>query len=522
MKHIQKVKIKILALCLMLFLSSGLSACGIFGGTTKYEYKENERVSFTEPFGASMQNTTPGFTTTTSYAKYHFTSESQIADRNRFVSNQEKIFAYLTNEGYMTNTVIYDCYLLDVYPFRAEHKTPRIFSEVTDIGTYQQVLVTLQAVSAPFANYGLLFGLSNYIAKQLRFSTETPNISSAKMLAYVDNSANINSLDMVYPCFDRDYTSDADVQYNQFVANTFVQYVIDNIGITSLRRLLNLHAESLTEFETEFVALKNLWLESINSRRTLQPTVNPILYQYNGQGCPLKIYTDRATYYILPSFMESKHAYYGESTLKGSYVEIKSVLQSVDSDFAKIEQELADENYIRRNVEIVLGSSVLTQNSNYSYDGNSILSKSLRYLVQTYTVHVMVSFDSVSLSWYRVAIGEYLSYQNEQYQIFLFNQLQQISFTTEKQRIENFLGRSYEKEDAYMYANIVCASNPNYTPTNNTQARISFVKYMIDSYGYEVAIDALRYPLQIEKRMGKGWNDMISDWSKYIKATYPI
>ena len=99
---------------------------------------------------------------------YVFSEDESVA--NEFVNAQRTLVAYLRSQGAHIDEMTY--YGMDYgYSFSKSSKSSAYVS-LSDIRSWQQVLVTLQTVWGDYTDYGYLFALSNAIAEELEWKTD--------------------------------------------------------------------------------------------------------------------------------------------------------------------------------------------------------------------------------------------------------------------------------------------------------------------------------------------------------------
>lgn len=393
---------------------------------------------------------------------------------------------------------------------------------ISDLKTYKQILLTLQTIYGDFTNYGLLFGLSNTIAEELKFSTDNPKVSNDELTAFWNDNYNNFLSDLTYPCFITPYCDEENIDIIKRTANLFTDYIYGIDGSISLKELLSANC---TDFESAFKEQMNGWFSSIGGSMKLIVKKVQIAFTVGGTSYPLVIKTLRAIYCIKDSFSELYKWIYQKDFFKDDYQTLVSTLLILESEMSEADRKLKVEGYDYGQYKVVLEEvSSLADSYAYYYGRNSkTCSASITALMHEYIHHLTKMYGGGS--WQHELIAAAMGSFNYYAKIFYFNiytilapenPLYDIAF-------ELHTGREYSYfDDIFITVDIFAYLDERYELTVKAgTALTSFSTYLIKEYGEETFIKFLttnRYNPQAIT--GKIWNEMQADWIAWLESEY--
>ncbi len=245
----------------LLLLTIFLSACSL-DKPPKYSYTE-EYLRISEPYGTDFAFQGNVLQTSVNGRTYELPSSLTENQRIQFISAQEKLCELLERNGISTAGQTYR--VLENYRNWSDSANHVSYYGLNTVKSWEQALTTVQAALGDYTNYGYLYALSNIIAADLGWKQdEISKSASGEAL-----SENTRLLNLVYPCFDTQYTDEADIDACKFVA----------------KELLS--------------GLENIWSEDAFLQARLdhaqskgldfQPTY--LTFAFYSASCPLKIQT---------------------------------------------------------------------------------------------------------------------------------------------------------------------------------------------------------------------------------------
>lgn len=277
--------------------------------------------------------------------------------------------------------------------------------------SYEQILSTLMAATNEYSNYGLLFGLSNIIANDLKF-TKSSNIDG-NIKSIVESQTDLEFFDICYPCFTSAYASQANQNFSKQVSYSLAKYAIDKLEVSGTMNLLNIR--DLNEFETQFVLIKNSWLTSLNSSIILTPNEIPIAFAYTGEQVPLSFMSNVAIYHLsrgYKDFLSSSFKgipYFNENVLITDYVNTILVLRILEEDMAvRYNMLKRDIDYPRLTVNLVAEGAI--NNSYYNTGTTRVFVNSVIALVHEYSHYITLYKANIPFSVVAEAVIDYFDF----------------------------------------------------------------------------------------------------------------
>lgn len=485
-------------------------------------YADNAYVAFIEPQSATTTNSQSGFTSSTEKAQYLFSKDVNKTAADKFISYQEYIFDYLLRENYVSKITDLKCYLLNNYETRAE--VGKVFIGTQDVGTYKQILHTLEALTQQSANYALLYGLSNRIAAEIGFkAAASSKISDSKIKEYTNKSENKNFLDLVYPCFLEQYAGKERAKYSAQIALKLTEYAAEKHGAGYIMNLLRL---PLSEFEDEFVALKNAYLVSVGSSTVLTKNEIPVFYGFCSAEFPLMFITPHATFYIKNTYADTFPLLYGEGALTKDYDAVKNIVFSEESNMARVDEFFC--SFMKNSAKpfiVLCGDEDIVAGANGGayYANNATIKLSRLYpLAHEYTHHVVYTTLG-KLPQFSEAISTFVSqkvmYYSAAYAAYGSDAYAQMPALVNI--IERFTGRKFDiTKDQMFQFDFYCVGLNNYTTTEYSAGEVSLANYIYTQYGENIALQVLLHPETVADATGKTLVALISEWEAYLKTTY--
>lgn len=538
-----KKRLIAIVLCAVLAV---LAAGGIitYALVPHYAFESGGSLTFVDPMGNSEYYESDGVRTLqTERAKYVFSGALSTAQLNKFVQAQERLFDYLIANGYAAafKLTIYVTagyrnsadagrrvlYELNGYYYqsRADAKRAMIITHITNAKTQEHVMATLFTIYGETANYGLVYGLSNKIAKDLHWNAESPKISNAKLEDFWSNADNLQLLDLTYPCFIRTYSALKNHPALKKTAIALVDYIL---AIDSGDTLKNLLFADLFSFEQPFVQARNAYLASIGSATRTAPKEIPIQFGYGGEVYPLLMKTSRVTYHLSYSFYEAYARLFGIDYFNSDYSSLLYVIETMETEMTVIDKKLKDDTYAYGNYNVVLvGFDVLEKIMPgaigcYSFMGSITHSCTAAALLHEYIHHITRLYDSQTGNLYHEVIAHYYGDKTVFKDIFRTFYYQEVYASDYIKYFRAYTGREYEISDAVIYHDIYNAVKllTNETPYIGQKA-ISFAEFLKRSYGEEVMIALLiKYRMEPQLLVGKSWDEIEEAWKDWLRNEF--
>lgn len=443
------------------------------------------------------------FSAQTDHAKYLFPKSFNKEERDEFITCQEKVFEFLIENGYMESATFLTVYALKNYVSRAESEENKMFLDFGDKGTFKQILITLETVLPPMANYGLLYGLSNRIAKEMGFVFAEADMTLQDVKNYTQ-TVDVDYLDLTYPCFTDSYAKWR-VEYSENISNLLVEFAFETRGKDYVIKLLSKHGTSLTEFEKEFVLLKNKWLSSIGSSTVLSENPVPVVYDYYGLSCPLRFKTSRATYYVFASYKEDRTTVFEATSLREDYCRTKEIIIFHENEMAKIDAVAKNPTFDYAELSIYLcGINLPMAGANagaiFTFPA-TIYSRSICYLAHEYT-HYLTVKPGLHDDWQLETIAGFFEIRTTYMIKYYADWLLLPQYTILRQVVERHLGREYQEDDAPFLFDIISVVNIINLNYDYFQ-QASMGNYLVENYGMATTVEILSHAASVEQKTGK-------------------
>lgn len=196
------------------------------------------------------------------------------------------------------------------------------------------LIFTLQSIYGVTANYGLLYGYSNYLmGNEVKVSVE-----ELKSL----NEDDYYLFDLTLPLFMEDYTPNEIIEITKKISSNFVGYLIENKGTNEFLNLLINSAKFDISFDNLFASLEKEWLNSIEVNLELVPLDILIRFSNISYFYPLKLETSWMEYFFQYDYLEKQqHLYPIRFT---NYKELREFMVVTESEMAQV-REFIGGNY---------------------------------------------------------------------------------------------------------------------------------------------------------------------------------
>ena len=477
--------------CLLCLSAALLLLCGC--GTERYEYT-TVTLRESEPLAPDFMIAGEFEQTKIDGNLYQFSDEISPNDRSRFVEEQAKLCRLL---GSLTGKEVsgFTFRILNLPDVgRADSENQTAYFSLQTTKTWEQALITVQAVYGEFTNYGYCYALADHLAETLDWKRD--NTKDAN-LYFVDQSPEL--LHLVYPCFTEKYANE-----NEILA-------CKALSLQLFARLERPYAGA-EAFETEI----SRYAKAMN----LSYTPTHLHFAYNGRYCPLKIQTNYFTYLI--SIDYTGDPYYAESDPVGLWTnEIKALVSEFEFADTSIQSLCNTFGYAPEKTTQVTLFSVDLWGS--IPEATGIHSTSLGHMTYYYVYEIYRSIsERPAYSKYYCATLAYYYMMKSDYNLSLHVYGEQFKreFQTEARMpctLENYLKFNCSAMDRYIYENLD-KYNPSYWigRSQTTAECISLAGYLVQTYGEETFIKIMLNPNRSYPLTGKVIKDIEAAWGNYI------
>lgn len=459
-------------------------------------------------------------------AVYIFDKEDDIVEED-VIDNIEVIVDYLIIRGITEDKEITYNISLDNDNYLDNYNNI-VYLNVDHINSFEAVFHSILSLYDTKVNYGLLYGLSNYIAIELDFIEQDTESLNADTLNYFLNEDKQDLMDLTYPTFTETYASGDDIEHVKSLSIQLVSFIINENNIYDLIDLLALSEHD--EFEHQYNTYLNAWI--LDSGYDYEVPINDYsIFFDRSLGSYYSIwYTEHATWYLHENYRKKEWiSFLPENFLMNDYKELKGNIILFEEEMSRIDNLLkSDEiNYIPLRIHI--GPAPVSR-----YNSGFMQLALIPALSHEYVHYITYPYMTNS-QWILEAVAAYYSYDfyymdkyiEETY--FGSNDFGDFSLKVNKaveefeniyNREINYLEDKYEWVDVYVY--LEEQYDDVYGVYNNDSIfqYISFVNYMIKTYNNESFITVCEDSSRLDELTGKTWPEHISDWEQYIKAKY--
>ncbi len=519
----------------MLIIAASLLFCLIGCAQIKiqsFEWQEQGEISFTlQPTYKDIRKSYSADTTKTDKATYYVEESLSQGSKNQVVTYFEQALDRLSITMPL-NVYIYEDagngFVMETDGINAVHISPT--ASKMDI-----IIVSLQAIKSPYANYGLLYGMAAKLHNELGWGNIKTK-SEKQIKSFVSQNTDFDFYDLNYPSFTEKYGYNTDMAKS--IAVNFTDYVKSEFGEETLNKLIDLSAGLNFEFEHRYAIYMSEYLKSVGGKYAVFPPKEMIRYSQFTSDFPLRIHTVSCDYYLYrdyqdPTFDET--GYYFEqnySTFKNIFCEFETAYSIIRSDF---EYDGNDRVTV-----------IIDQNDNYldildiggtmDPDGDNIRLRLIFAAVHEYAHSVAFRKYGFKRSWLTESLCDYYYMDID----IITKGIEQISiygmyFTLldtdpviqkRKEYYLNYLAQNNLPFNEHDLVDAMAFIRDQGSPLNisklSNATSFSFLLYIIDNYGIKSAIKLYNDPMAFNSILGKSTNELIADWQNYLQEKFEM
>lgn len=436
-----------------------------------------------------------------------FTTDSSAADA--FINSQRTLLRFLKDSGVEVRTLKYfGIHFDDNFSDCSKNSA---YIALSSIGTYQQVLVTLQTLWGDYTDFGYVYAVSNAIAERLGWQTDVIDSVDKNLLSSFF-LANPSAVNLLYPCFTSRFASEETVNCCKVLSRD----LFDNFDLLTVLR------KPIEEQLDDFYEVLNGYVKK-NSIPFIRQNCG---YAYYGEYLPLRISTT-----------------YAQLIVDRNYSDYSLIYDDYFSDYLSIYQT---SNIIDREIVDAVANFGLEERAGKIsinwLSGDSAEAKFGKRLVNGYnsnlqevTVTTMTGYlheyyhhiehlinPNLGQCWQSQAFCE-IGRSHSQYAQYVMER----NFTQNEDWAELFYqctGRNYQAGvgDYFEAYDILCYITNEYELDylNGRNGINSFSHYLIDCYGEETVYDMMLFPDTVEDITGKTWEELEDEWNLYMQDKY--
>lgn len=472
-----------------------------------YEYSI-KRKNYVQPATVDGWVEKDALTTATEDGSFFcFTSDTAQADD--FINSQRMLLSYLKDYGMEIREMEFYC--TDYGYCFSESSGNAIYVDHSSVRTWQHVLVTLQGVWGDYTDYGYVYAMSNAIAGEMDWQTESvPSMDQGSLDAFfTENPAAVH---LLYPTFTARFSSEGTVNNSKALVSRIFARVDWRAAL----------AKPIGVQLDDYYSLVSDYAKELSIPFTRQACG----YAYYGENVPLRIMTAYAELIIDGNYRDVQENIYGDyfSEYESIYETANIINQEITASVARfgLEEEagmmtikfLDSENPSAKKYVQRLGSYYLSTETAYV--------TSLFLYLHEYHQHIEnILTQGSGVDWQPQAFCVIGSTYSQHY---LYSY--EYSFTHDLKCIDlfhTFTGRSYQpgRDDFYEVMDILCYVGDYYLlGGTGAESWASISRYLIDLYGEEAVCDLLLFPETVDDVTGKNWETLESEWEQHIRDKY--
>lgn len=474
-----------------------------------YEYSVLAK-SCIRPSAVNGEALNSALTTVTQDGKFFcFTEDETTA--NDFVNAQRTLVQYLRNYGVKIEGL--EFFGTDYGYSFSESSENAAYVAFTDMRSWQQVLVTLQAVWGDYTDYGYVYGMSNAIADELGWQTDSVPAFEQETAALFF-AANPEAINLLYPTFTDKLATDETVSNSKALA-------IHLFNEMDWKNAVNKPIDEQLDDYYELVSAYAQELSVPFERQTCG-------YAYYGEDVKLRIMTSYAELIIDSNYRDAMERVYGDYW--DNYLSVYQTANIINDEItAAVEYFTLQDTAGTIQINWLDGEDSNTDwliphnNGAYYSSTKTAYVTSIHIYLHEYYHHIQDLLNpDLGFSWQSQAFCE-LGASHSHYRQ-MSSESTFLRSEDGAKLFQDFTGRAYVpgRDDYFETMDILCYYNDYYQLEYITgaQAQNSFCRYLVDLYGERAVFDMLIFPKTVEAATEKTWEALRSEWEQHIRDKY--
>ncbi len=473
--------------------------------TNPYEFQEVNR-DFLWPSMLYDQVNKNALYCTTEYAEF-FCFTLSLAEATKFIRTQQKLLQHLQAAGLDIGEMTY--YAVDYGDSFSRSDDKEAYIDLTVMETWQQVLVTLQAILGDYIDYGFAYAMANTIAEEIGWQVDDfQPITQQELDAFVKENPEVIWLQ--YPAFTTEYASNKVIQASKTLSLQLFE-ILDWRAINT-----NSTAQLHHPFREQ--------LSSYASQLGIQYDAPSVQYAYCSARIPLRMFIGNAEHFVDNGYVDGSTAFQNNFA---NYASIYETARRLYDDAAKVFFEFS---WDWQNNPV---SVYWISQENSAYKG----AKTVKYVRSADSAIVYTRY----LQYYMFGIGKHIEYatlgkNRTDWQSNAFCELMrslswftqhnyEVMFTQNEENIalfRSYTGRDYQPGiDDYMEVmDILCHINNNFKLSSNQMAApCSMSGYLLERFGI-ITYHLLLKPEILSDFTEQTWEELEADWKKQVLHKY--
>lgn len=474
-----------------------------------YTYSVQSKL-YVRPAAANGEVLRSALTTVTQDGKFFcFTEDETTA--NDFVNTQRTLVQYLRDCG----VEIEELEFLGTdygYSF-SESSENAVYVDLSDVRSWQQVLVTLQAVWGDYTDYGYVYAMSNAIADELGWQTDSVPAFEQET-ADLFFAANPEAINLLYPTFtDKLATEETVCNSKALAVHLFNEMNWKNAVNKPIDEQLDDYYELVSAYAQE--------LSTPFERQTCG-------YAYYGEDVKLRIMTSYAELIIDSNYRDALQRIYGDYW--DYYLSVYQTANIINEEItAAVEYFTLQDTAGTIQINWLDGEDsntkwLIPHNTGvYNFSTQTVYVTSIRSYLHEYFHHIQHLLNpDLGFSWQSQSFCELGASRSQHRQ--MYSESTFLRGEEGAKLFQDFTARAYEpgRDDYFEAMDILCYYNNQYKLEyqSGAQDHNSFCRYLVDLYGERAAFDLLIFPKTVEAATGKTWEALRSEWEQHIRDKY--
>lgn len=474
-----------------------------------YEYSVQTE-SYIRPSAVKGNALNSALTTVTNDGNFFcFTKDEAAA--NDFVNTQRTLIQYLRNCGVEIERL--ESFGTDYGYSFSESRENAAYVAFSDMRSWQQVLVTLQAVWGDYTDYGYVYAMSNTIARELGWQTDSVPAFEQET-ADLFFAANPEAIHLLYPAFDSRFAFEETVSNSKALA----VHLLEKIGWkNAISKPVNSQLDAYYELIRAYAKELSVPFE----RQTCG-------YAYYGEDVKLRIMTTYAELIIDNNYCDAAESIYGDYW--DQYLSIYQTANTINEEITAAVEYFALQDAVGTIQIKWLDSKdsntewlIPHNNGAYNFSTKTAYVTSIRTYLHEYYHHIQHLLNpDLGFSWQSQSFCE-LGASHSHYRQ-MSSESAFLRSEDGAKLFQDFTGRAYVpgRDDYFETMDILCYYNDYYQLEYITgaQAQNSFCRYLVELYGERAVFDLLVYPKTVETVTAKTWDTLRSEWEQHIRDKY--
>lgn len=531
---------------------------------------EEEKVIKTWGYDSYSNNFQPNnslylayFTTESDYFTYYFDqSIYSEADCNRIVNQIEDMVSFLGEHGLSISQGSYICFGDSIKNVVQDENI--FISSDSDVIT--QTALILSGICGEGTNYGLAYGVANYIRRELysdEFKVEESQVQIddemlKSSLSTIDPEHLQALLRLDLPAFEVIYFSESENQCVKYIVSNLVDSLIDHEEY-GLEYVLNLLSESYkldSDIDNRISAHLNQWFEDGKFQVVKTAESTPIRFtNVLSNQYPYKIYTLSSE-----SYFDLEFTQFDKDNLpkreKVRFEDIIQILVNFEADVTEINNyfstyfpdplpvikiyfnpnDSGKASYYKKysfpaSIELIEISSLFHEYIHYvtlhnlEYEPDPVIMEGIAYYYDNYKNDTFFNYNNMSKTFYSNSLSTFFQSEAQKegeesklimncyYKLFGDEIIEEYNVIFQKNYSEICAFLTLEGYDNW---GIVLMQSYHYGKVETYQQAASLINYMVEEYGEEKLMKVLEDYDSFKDIYGKSLRDLITEWEEYM------